>query len=113
MASKQRWLSTLAAQDVYATMEAFEEMNQILVEITLTLRDGDGRRGPWILASAFTRPAAGAVPALLASVQCRCTTMDYASLDTAAFRVLYMLDASLDSLERERDPKKSAALPAK
>jgi len=109
LASRQRWLSTLAAADVYATMEAFEEMNLITVEIGLSLRDGLGRRGPWIMARAFTRPSAPAVPVPLVSVQLQCSTTDFASLDTAAFRCLYMLDASLESLRAENAGKESAA----
>lgn len=106
MASKQRWLSTLGAVDVYELMDAFEQMNLITIELVLVLRNSLGRRGPWIVARAYTKPAAAAERVLLASAELQCSTTDFQSLDTAAFRVVYQLDAQLDLAAREGESKK-------
>lgn len=109
MASKQRWLSSLGARDVYHTMDAFEQMNLITIELTIMLRNSAGRRGPWIVATAYIQPAAPAGRVLLASAELNCSTTEFESLDTAAFRVLYALDLVLDGLDPRSADKKSAA----
>ncbi len=109
MASKQRWLSSLGPRDVFETMDAFEQMNLITIELTLMLRNSAGRRGPWIVAQAYTRPAANVEPVLLASSEMQCSTTDFTSLDIAAFRALYALDQMLDGLDPGSAGKKSAA----
>ena len=101
MASKQRWLSTLGPRDVFETMDAFEQMNLITIELVLTLRNSAGMRGPWITVRAFIQPGAAAERVLLASAELQCSTTEFTSLDIAAFRALYALDLALDGL----DPK--------
>lgn len=111
MASKQRWSSTLGAIDVYTMMDAMEQMLGIEVELQLTLRNSHGMRGPWIVATAYTRPAAGVERAPLASVQFKAPSTEFSSLDPAVFRALHTLDGALVDRELEKREHKKAQLP--
>jgi len=93
-------------------MDAFEQMNQIRIELVLTLRNSAGMRGPWIEARAYIQPTATVEPVFLGSAPLQCSTTDFTSLDIAAFRALYALDLWLDGLEGLNEVKKSAASPA-
>jgi hypothetical protein len=90
-------------------MAAMETMTGLAIEVTLVLHDRNGARGPWLIATASTKPGAGVGAVRLGYAQLKCATTDYASLDTAAFRLLYLLDGNIAEQELERVSKKSVA----
>jgi len=102
---------TLGLLDVTAGWEAFEHINQVSVEITLSNRS---RGSTWkLLAEARAYDAKpGATEVLpLAYESATCLASEWRSLDVVVFRLLYALDSALASAEFQEGKKAVKPLP--
>jgi len=82
-------------------MDAFEQMYLSRIVIQLTLRDMDGKRGPWLVAKLYQSHQVDTAQQPLVSAKLRCSASDFTSMDVALFRVLYALDSALADKELE------------
>jgi len=94
---------TLGLLDVVASWEAFQTINQCAVTMRLEPVRHKGRWALQMEAMAWSQlpPVPGAE--LLASTSLICSPMEWRSMDTVAFRLLYVLDSLL--AERDRPGK--------
>lgn len=89
-------------------MSALEVMCKVHITISLSMEDSEGRRGPWLTGVMWSRLEEAQEVKRLVSCQLKCSAMDYRSLDTAIFRLLYMLDGQLaDFVEVTQEVKKA------
>lgn len=86
-------------RDTAQALNSFEESNNVRIIVTIRscgLSDGGNM---WYEAKAITRPSAGVVPALLASVQLSCGALNIKTMDAAIMNLLYQLDFELAAKE--------------
>jgi len=89
------WKSGIDLVDVAMNIVAFETMNQVKLEMRLSVGDRQGRACVLIEAQAHSRnPENGEAPPL-ASVNVNCLALNLRSLDAALIHALYLLDGKL------------------
>jgi hypothetical protein len=87
------------SQDWIQALNAFETSNRCRVIVTIRSCGLQGESGVWYEAKAITQPSAGVVPALLASVQLSCGSLNSRTTAQAIFNLLYQLDYELGARE--------------
>jgi len=95
LGQKDRWLSGIDLVDVGMNVVAFEAMNNVRIEIRMSVGDYHGRADLLVTALAHDRkvPIGEAPP--LASVSVSCLATKLRSLEAALIHVLYLLDGQL------------------
>jgi len=89
------WKSGIDLVDVAMNIVAFETMNQVKLEMRLSVGDRQGRACVLITALAHDRSyEIGEVPSL-ASVNVNCLALNLRSVDAALIHALYLLDGKL------------------
>lgn len=93
------WRSGLDLTDVAMNIAAFEQMNQVKIEMRLSVGDRQGRACVLVTAAAHQRDLdIGEAPSS-ASVSVNCLALNLRSLDAALIHALYLLDGQLDNNE--------------
>lgn len=98
MASKQAYLATAGAVDVAHLMNAFEEVNECALTVTMSATERAHTTDLLVIVSAFTRPAAGAEPVPLVSLEFYRSQHNFLTLDSAIIYAMYQMDARLEEL---------------
>lgn len=85
----------VALIDFESALEAMQEMMQLRIEIRIATQSVGGRQWLYATAVATSLPGQEQEPMSLASVSVPLSWTEYRSLDTALFRLLYLLDGKL------------------
>jgi len=93
---------TLGLLDVVSSWEAFETINRCVVIMRLEPTKHHGRWAVRMTGMAWDNDPDVPAAACLASESLICSPMEWKSLDTVAFRLLYALDGQLASAEFDR-----------
>lgn len=95
MASGKHYRDGIGTVDVAMVVSAFEAINNLQVEVRLSVADRHGAADVVIVALASRRdvPIGEAPP--LASVQLSCSDSNLTTLDAAIIHALYLLDSRL------------------
>lgn len=97
MGSKQRYLANAGAVDVAHLIRAFEEVNECVLTVTLSVVERASTSDLHILCLAHTRSAAGVDPVLLGSLDFYRSQNNFLTLDSVIIYALYQMDARLES----------------
>lgn len=97
---------TLGLLDVISAWEAFEVINKCTVTCMLEARRTRAGWELWMSGSAWIGDVNTPEAQPLVSESVKCSAMEWKSLDTVAFRLLYALDGALASLELGKDKKR-------
>lgn len=95
MGSRDRWQSTLGLSDFASSMRAMQEMMSGRIVVSLASEVIAGREGLYATAAWYDLKDGKVEQNSLVSVKIHLSTQDYASLDVALFRLLYLLDGKL------------------
>ena len=98
MASKQAYLATAGAVDVAHLMEAFEEVNECSLTVTMSPAQRVNTTDLLVIVTAYTRPPANVEPAVLASLDFYRSAHNFLTLDSAIIYALYQMDARLEDV---------------
>jgi len=93
---------TLGLLDVVSSWEAFETINRCVVIMRLEPTRVNGRWAVRMTGMVWDNDPDVPAAACLASESLICSPMEWRSLDTVAFRLLYALDGQLASAEFDR-----------
>jgi len=95
-------------RDIAVTWEAFEEINDCVVTVAMTLVKAKGDHEVILSGAAWEKDLRNLITGqqLLASAICSAT--HYVSLENALFHLLYTLDGNIASAELEGKGKKEA-----
>lgn len=99
MASRQHYLAIVGVRDVAHFLAAFEGLNSCSLSLSITVKVYNSRPDLGLTMFAYTIPAAGAEPALLASSHCNLAAENFQTLDAAIMFSLYKLDSELAAAE--------------
>lgn len=113
MALRHGSSQTLGLVDVAATLEAFEQINSCSIQLGLKMLPRKGETFLIMEAKAVEVSPLSLEVKVLAWVSLTFSASQYQSLDTAAFRLLYMLDGRLADQGLSGDNKKGRSAPAK
>jgi len=94
-------------QDIIQALSHFEEQNKCRIIVTIRSCGLTEAAGIWYEAKAISRPSAGVVPVLLASVQLSCGSLNAQTTAQAIFNLLYQLDFEIAAMEWRRIKPKS------
>jgi hypothetical protein len=93
--------------DVAAVMEAFEEINQVKITLSISLEGTGSQRGLRFAAVAEDRKHQDGVPVILASVSLTYSATNLKTAEAAVMHTLYMLDGRIAYQELHgSEPKK-------
>lgn len=81
--------------DVAALMEAFEEINQVKIILSITLEGTGSLRGLRIGAVAMENNSPSTEATVLASVNASFSAMNLKTVEAAVMHVLYLLDGKI------------------
>lgn len=111
LGSNDRWQNGLGVTDVQTALIGLEQMCRVHITVTFSLEDEDGCLGPWLTGVMWTRMDTVGEVMRLVSAKLRCSDTDFRSLDTAVFRLLYMLDGQLAEKGLDTVSSQKAQLP--
>jgi len=106
LGSKQRYLANAGAVDVAHLLEAFEEVNECAITVTLCPAKRIHTTDLRIIVTAHTIPAAGVAAAVLASLDFYRSENNFLTLDSAIIYALYQMDARLEDLRASSEQHK-------
>lgn len=92
---KKRSFPSSDWQDVALLLAAFESINQVKLDVRLTVEDRLGRGDLAVEAWATSRETGGADPTFLASASVSTLGSGLVSLESAVIHALYLLDAKM------------------
>lgn len=95
MGSRDVWKNGIGVVDVAMNMVAFETMNNVKIELRMSVGDRGGRACVLITALAHARDQEIGEVLPLASVNVNCLATNLQTLDAALIHALYMLDGQL------------------
>lgn len=101
LGQRDRWLSGIDLVDVGMNVVAFEAMNNVRIEVRLTVGDYHGKADLLVEALAYERQSPNGVAKPLVSVSVSCSATKLRSLEAALIHVLYLLDGQLAESELE------------
>jgi hypothetical protein len=99
---------TLGLLDVVASWEAFETINQCVVTLQLIPVRHGGRWAVRMTGVVWNSSPGGPGVSPLACESLICSPLEWKSLDTVAFRLLYLLDGQLAAQQLANDPESKA-----
>ena len=106
MASSRGSQNQIDVMDVATAWGAFEEINQVLVMITVNRVQRGPQREIQLIGTAVPQSALSTGQRHWGSVSASSWVFDHKSLDTAVFHLLYTLDGLIASAELENADKK-------
>lgn len=99
------------ATDVVTAIQAFEEMNSVLIVVTLRPTRGGASADVWLEGKAMSRHDASGVRSLLAFASVKCLGSRHKTLDTATLALLYALDFQLAQAEFDKTRPEAETAP--
>ena len=105
MGSRDRWSSGLDVVDVDVSWRAMEQINQVTISVMVNSVPRGAIHELQLHAIATPLPRQGGDPSSWELASAICWVFDYQNLETALFRLLYMLDGAIAEHEIGRSPE--------
>ena len=108
LGSSDRWFNGIGMTDVLMNIVAFETINNVQIELRMSVEDNMGRADLRITCLANERQQGPLGPVTLASASVTCLSTNLKSLDAALIHALYLLDGELAREELRGEEVKKA-----